>query len=443
MKFIKQLYLNNFFFYLLLGIIGLFVCAFIFPNLYHAVWFIVIILIAFLGFDIMLLFLSKNTVQAARTTPVKLSNGDANPIKISISNNYTFPVSTKIIDEIPFQFQVRNFEIIRKIKANTADEFNYDLRPTERGEYFFGNLNIYVSSPLRLISRRFTFDNNQMVPTYPSYIQLRKYDLIAFSNNLSQYGIKKIRRIGHTMEFEQIKEYVQGDDIRTLNWKATAKKNTLMVNQFQDEKSQSVYLAIDKGRMMQMPFEGLSLLDYAINSTLVLSNVILKKQDKTGLFTFSKKVENRVFAERRTSQMQKILETLYNIKTNFFESDYSHLYADIKKNINQRSLIILYTNFDTMDGLYRQLPYLKGIAKSHLLVVVFFNNTELNNIINKKSETIQDIYDKVVANKFMFEKRLIAQELKKYGIHSVLTTPENLSLETINKYLEIKARGIL
>lgn len=398
---------------------------------------------AFLGFDIVLLFLSKNTVQAARTTPVKLSNGDANPIKISISNNYTFPVSTKIIDEIPFQFQVRNFEIIRKIKANTADEFNYDLRPTERGEYFFGNLNVYVCSPLKLISRRFTFDNNQMVPTYPSYIQLRKYDLIAFSNKLSQYGIKKIRRIGHTLEFEQIKEYVQGDDIRTLNWKATAKKNTLMVNQFQDEKSQSVYLAIDKGRMMQMPFEGLSLLDYAINSALVLSNVILKKQDKTGLFTFSKKVENRVFAERRTSQMQKILETLYNIKTNFFESDYSHLYADIKKNINQRSLIILYTNFDTMDGLYRQLPYLKGIAKSHLLVVVFFNNTELNNIINKKSETIQDIYDKVVANKFMFEKRLIAQELKKYGIHSVLTTPENLSLETINKYLEIKARGIL
>lgn len=398
---------------------------------------------AFLGFDIVLLFLSKNTVQAARTMPVKLSNGDANPIKISISNNYTFPVSTKIIDEIPFQFQVRNFEIIRKIKANTADEFNYDLRPTERGEYFFGNLNVYVCSPLKLISRRFTFDNNQMVPTYPSYIQLRKYDLIAFSNKLSQYGIKKIRRIGHTLEFEQIKEYVQGDDIRTLNWKATAKKNTLMVNQFQDEKSQSVYLAIDKGRMMQMPFEGLSLLDYAINSALVLSNVILKKQDKTGLFTFSKKVENRVFAERRTSQMQKILETLYNIKTNFFESDYSHLYADIKKNINQRSLIILYTNFDTMDGLYRQLPYLKGIAKSHLLVVVFFNNTELNNIINKKSETIQDIYDKVVANKFMFEKRLIAQELKKYGIHSVLTTPENLSLETINKYLEIKARGIL
>ena len=443
MKFIKSLYLNNFFFYVLLGIIGLFVCAFIFPNLYNGVWFVILVLITFLALDILILYVARTGIEASRETPEKLSNGDLNPVTISIKNQYTFPILIKIIDEIPFQFQVRDFKIIRNIKASGQDKIGYDLRPTERGEYYFGNLNIYVSSPLRLISRRFIFDKDKMVPTYPSYIQLRKYDLLAFSNNLFQYGIKKIRRIGHTMEFEQIKEYVQGDDLRTLNWKATAKKNALMVNQFQDEKSQSVYLAIDKGRVMQMPFNGLSLLDYAINSTLVLANVILKKQDKAGIFAFSKKVENRVFAEKRGSQMQKILETLYNIKTDFFESDYSRLYVDIKKNINQRSLIILYTNFETMDGLNRQIPYLKGIAKSHLLVVVFFSNTELNEIINKKTDTIQEVYDKVIAEKFMFEKRLIANELKKYGIHSVLTQPENLTLDAINKYLEIKARGIL
>ncbi|WP_276380774.1 DUF58 domain-containing protein [Flavobacterium sp. H4147] len=443
MKFIKSLYLNNFFFYLLLGIIVLFVCAFIFPNLYNAVWFVVLVLFSFLGLDLLILYLTKTGIEAERITPEKLSNGDLNPINIQVKNHYTFPILIKIIDEIPFQFQVRDFKIVKTVKASEHKEFGYELRPTERGEYHFGFLNIYVSSPLRLISRRFVFGKDQMVPTYPSYIQLRKYDLLAFSNNLYQYGIKKIRRIGHTMEFEQIKEYVQGDDLRTLNWKATAKKNALMVNQFQDEKSQSVYMAIDKGRVMQMPFDGLSLLDYAINSTLVLSNVILKKQDKAGLFAFSKKVENRVFAERRGSQMQKILETLYNIKTDFFESDYSRLYVDIKKNINQRSLIILYTNFETMDGLNRQLPYLKGIAKSHLLVVVFFQNTELNSIINKKTDTIQEVYDKVIAEKFMFEKRLIANELKKYGIHSVLTQPENLTLDAINKYLEIKSRGIL
>jgi uncharacterized protein (DUF58 family) len=442
-RFFSQLYINNLFFYALLGIITLFACAFFFPFLYTATWYLLIILASFLVLDILILFLTKTGVEGNRMMAEKLSNGDENPIAISIKNYYTFAILVKVIDEIPFQFQVRNFEIKRKIKASSQDDIQYFLRPTERGEYHFGKLNIYVSSPLQLISRRFMFENGHMVPTYPSYIQLRKYDLMAFSNNLFQYGVKKIRRIGHTIEFEQIKEYVQGDDIRTLNWKATAKKNSLMVNQFQDEKSQSVYMVIDKGRVMKMPFNQLSLLDYAINATLVLSNVILKKHDKAGMFTFSKKVENRVMAEKRSSQMQLIMDSLYNVKTDFFESDYSRLYVDIKKNINHRSLILLYTNFETLDGLHRQLPYLKGIAKSHLLVVVFFQNTELNEIIHKKSETVQEVYDKVIAEKFAFEKRLIVNELKKYGIYSVLTQPENLTLDTINKYLEIKARGIL
>src|SRR5690606_36810667 len=223
-----------------------------------------------------------------------------------------------------------------------------------------------------LIARRFTSDESAMVPSYPSFIQLRKYALLAISNNLHQYGIKKIRRIGHTMEFEQIKDYVLGDDLRTINWKATAKKSQLMINQFQDEKSQPIYSVIDKGRVMKMPFNGLMLLDYAINAALVISSVALKKHDKAGILAFSKKLENTIVAEKRTSQMNLILESLYNISTDFFESDFGRLYADIKRNINQRSLLLLYTNFETLDGLHRQLPYLKGIAKNHLLVVIFF-----------------------------------------------------------------------
>ena len=147
-----------------------------------------------------------------------------------------------------------------------------------------------------------------------------------------------------------------------------------MVNQYQDEKSQPVYSIIDKGRMMKMPFNELSLLDYAINATLVMSNVVLKKQDKAGMFTFSKKVDNTVIAERRSSQMNLILEALYNVGTDFYESDYGRLYANIKQTIKHRSLLLLYTNFETVEALNRQLPYLKGIAKSHLLVVIFFKN---------------------------------------------------------------------
>ncbi|AWH86763.1 DUF58 domain-containing protein [Flavobacterium album] len=443
MKWFNRIYLNNFFFYVLMGIMVCFVLAYFFPALYNATWLGTYIFIGFTVIDFLLLFASNQRFEGSRTMPEKLSNGDENPVAVKLESGYSFPVSLKVIDEIPVQFQIRNFQVYKKLDAGGTASFEYFLRPTERGEYYFGSLNVYASSPLRLVARRFIFDKGQMVPTYPSYIQLKKYDLMAFSNKLFQYGLKKIRRIGHTMEFEQIKEYVGGDDIRTINWKATAKKNQLMVNQFQDEKSQNVYMAIDKGRVMKMPFNGLSLLDYAINSTLVLSNIILKKQDKAGMFTFSKRVENRVAAERRSSQMQRILDTLYNIKTDFFESDFGRLYADIKKNITQRSLIVLYTNFETLDGLKRQLPYLKGIARNHLLVVVFFENVELEDLMQKKAGNIQEIYDQVIAEKFAFEKRLIVNELKKYGIYSVLTKPENLTIDSINKYLEIKARGIL
>ena len=417
--------------------------AFVFPFLFTAITYLFFILIAVFIIDVLLLFTSAKNIVGQRIMPEKLSNGDQNSITVSVNNFYNFAIRIKIIDEIPFQFQMRNFQIQRQIRAYENDNFQYFLRPVERGEYFFGNLNIFVSSPLKLISRRFIFSKNAMVPNYPSYLQLRKFELLAFSNALSHYGIKKVRRLGHTMEFEQIKEYVAGDDVRTLNWKATAKKNSLMINQFQDEKSQNVYLAIDKGRTMKMPFDGLSLLDYAVNATLVLSSIILKKHDKVGVFSFSKKVDNRVVAEKRTMQMQLILENLYNIKTDFFETDYSRFYSDIKKNVTQRSLIILFTNFETLEGLNRQLPYLKGIAKNHLLVVVFFQNTELFQLTQKKSENIQDIYDKVIAEKFIFEKKLIVNELKKFGIYSVLTQPQNLTLDTINKYLEIKARGLL
>ncbi len=392
--------------------------------------------------DLILLYKQKG-ISASRVLPEKLSNGDDNPIELTLKNNYNFKTYLLLIDELPFQYQKRDFEINAQLNTHQKKKITYTLRPLERGEYYFGNLNIYVNSPIGLVTRRYQFAKDAMVPNYPSFLQLRKYMLIAFSNKLFEYGLKKIRRIGHTMEFEQIKDYVTGDDIRNINWKATAKRNQLMVNQFQDERSQPIYSVIDKGRAMKMPFEGLSLLDYAINATLVISNVALKKQDKAGMFTFSKKVENKVAAERRPSQMHKILETLYNVNTDFSESDFSRLYIDIKRSITQRSLLLLYTNFETLDALHRQLPYLQAMAKNHLLVVIFFENTELEKLTNVEAHNTFEIFQKTIAEKFMYEKKLIVNELQKHGIQSILTAPENLTINTINKYLEIKARGLI
>jgi len=441
-RFFKHTYLTFRFFLVAMVFVALFILAYIYSGLLSIVSALFFVAIGLVIIDLILLFKQKG-ISASRVLPEKLSNGDDNPIEITLQNNYNFKADLLLIDEMPFQYQKRDFEIITQLNKHEQKKITYTLRPLERGEYYFGNLNVYSNSPIGLVTRRYQFAKDAMVPNYPSFLQLRKYMLLAFSNKLFEYGLKKIRRIGNTMEFEQIKDYVSGDDIRNINWKATAKRNQLMVNQFQDERSQPIYSVIDKGRAMKMPFEGLSLLDYAINATLVISNVALKKQDKAGMFTFSRKVENKVVAERRPSQMNKILETLYNVNTDFSESDFSRLYIDVKRSLTQRGLLLLYTNFETLDALHRQLPYLQAIAKNHLLVVIFFENTELQKLTNVEAHNTFEIFQKTIAEKFMYEKKLIVNELQKYGIQSILTSPENLTINTINKYLEIKARGLL
>jgi uncharacterized protein (DUF58 family) len=442
-KIYKATFLSKRFFQILIALVLLFILAFFFERLRGYLVMGFFILIGLLVVDLFLLYRAKNGVEASRVLPDKFSNGDENPIEIKLRNTYGFKAYYRIIDELPIQFQVRNFNIEKELSASQATTIMYTARPVERGEFHFGSLNVFVKSGIGLVWRKYIFDHNAMVPNYPSFLQMRKYELMAFTNKLKDYGMKKIRRIGHTMEFEQIKDYTLGDDVRNINWKATAKRNQLMINQFQDEKSQPVYSVIDKGRVMKMPFEGLKLVDYAINATLVISNIALKKGDKAGMFSFSSKVDNQVMAQKRASQMNLILETLYNLDTDFRESDFSRLYIDIKRKITQRSLLLLYTNFETLDALHRQLPYLQAIAKNHLLVVIFFENTELTIMLDAKVEDTQDIFTKTIAEKFAYEKKLIVNELNKFGIQTILTKPQQLTVNTINKYLEIKARGLL
>ncbi len=442
-QFLKSIYLANLLYYVVATEVVLLVFGFFFPFVYGIANIALIILVVLVMVDTLILYTNRKGFFARRDTLDKLSNGDDNPVQIVLENQYLFPVRISVIDELPFQFQVRDKEFKLNIDSGKSKTIEYDLRPVKRGEYSFGAVNVFVKSPIGFVQRRYRFSQDMMVPVYPSFMQMRKYELLAISNQLTDAGIKKIRRRGNNAEFEQIKEYVAGDDYRTINWKATARKNKLMINQYQDEKSQQVYSVIDMGRIMRMPFEGLSLLDYAINSSLVISNIAMLKQDKAGIITFSNRVQAILPADRRNAQLRKILELLYNQKTGYLESDYEHLYATIKTKINQRSLVLLYSNFESLSGLQRQIKYIRRLAKDHLLVVIFFENTELRSFIEKPARSTEEIYNKTIAEKLAYEKKLIVKELEKYGIQSILTAPQQLSVNTINKYLELKARGLI
>ncbi len=437
---IKSFYLNNIVYYIAGSAAVVFVASYFQPAMFRIGGLILLLLGMAVVIDTILVYSKKKGIDAERIVADRFSIGDPNKVLIRIVNQYGFPVRTSIIDELPVQFQERKWIRKATVPAHSAYELEYNLQPETRGEYVFDDINVFTHGPLQLVKRRYVFPANWVVKVYPSYVQMRRYQLLAVSNRLQEAGVKKIRRIGHSMEFEQIKEYVRGDDYRTINWKATARKDGLMVNTYTDERSQQVYCLINKGRVMKMPFAGMTLLDHAINAALVLSNVALVRQDKAGLITFEKNIDTFLTADKKPTQMNLVLETLYRQKTDFLEPDFEKLFSVIRNRITNRSLLVLFTNFESLESLQREMAALKRIAHYHLLLIVFFQNTELKALVEGNASSLEDIYIKTIAEKFAYEKRQMVKELHKNGIPSILTTPENLTVNTINKYLELKTR---
>lgn len=439
---IRNLFVSKAWYALVVSGAVLFLLSFFFPLLFDVAGIFVVLVVLLTLIDYALLFFIRGGLQGSRLMAPRFSLGDENTVTLSLANTFPYKAYLTLIDELPVQFQERNFRLQLSIGFRSRESISHQLKPLTRGVFEFGYVIAFVKTPLRLLQRRIYVAEPASVKVYPSFQQLKKYQLLATSST-AMTGVKKVRRLGHSMEFEKIKDYVQGDDIRTINWKATARRNDLMVNTYTDARQQQIYCMIDKGRAMKMPFEGMTLLDYAINASLALLNVALLRQDKAGLVTFAQAVDDVVVADRRNGQITMLIDALYKQQTDYKESDYQSLWSTVHRKLSHRSLLLLFTNFETFSSLERQLPYLRHIASRHLLCVVFFENTLLRDIQETQPDTIEGIYIKTIAERFSYEKKQIVKELRRHGILSILTTPANLSVDVINKYLELKARQMV
>jgi uncharacterized protein (DUF58 family) len=443
MNFIRNLFVTNRFFFIMgaltLAMMLSYAFAFLLPVVKTGFMLFVVLCLV----DIILLYNRRVEVSVKRDIAPVLSLGDDNPVELLFFNRSGIKLWIEVIDELPEQFQTRNFTVHFSLSPNTSFAQKYFLHPLTRGEYVFGKIHLYLTTGLGIIKRRVSHTAQTNVPVYPSIIQMKKYELKTFARAATEYGVKKVRRIGHSYEFEHIKQYMRGDDYRSVNWKATGRRAQLMVNQYEDEKSQQVYCIIDKSRVMHMPFNGLSLFDYAVNASLVISNIVLGKQDKAGLVTFAETTKSMIKADRSKTQLKKILETLYKEKEGAVEANYESMYMMVRKLISSRSLLFLYTNFESTYALQRVLPQLRKLNDQHVLVVIFFENTEISTNTSTNVETLEDIYTQITAEHYTLTKIQIAQQLKQFGIFSILTKPESLTVNTINKYLELKSRGMI
>lgn len=443
MKIWQATYLPSRFFILFAAVAVISSLGFGLPFLFPLAKLLLIVSVVLVFTDILLLFQRKIKVSGKRQMEFVLSNGSENEITIALLLHAPFAMKCRLIDELPAAFQKRTFGFDFRLQPDEVKWIKYKVRPTTRGRYHFGDIHIFTESFLGLVLRRHTLSASQYVEVYPSILEMRQFELRALPRILERNGIKKIRRIGQSYEFEQIRNYAMGDDFRNINWKATSRRSSLMVNQFDDEKAQPVYNFIDNSRAMLMPFQGMSLLDYAVNASLVIANVSLGKQDKAGLLTFSNKPAIGIRAERGKGQLNKIIKDLYQIKESDLEANYELMYVQSRQLIQNRSLIFLYTNFESKYSLQRCLPVIRKLSLLHLVVVIIFENTEIYKLMDRSAENLEEIYTQTISSGFMDDKFRIAQELNLAGVQTIITKPEDLTVNTLNKYLELKSRGMV
>jgi len=441
---VPSLYLTTRFFLIFGAIAVLFVFAYFLPWLLVVAQAAFVIGIAGVIADLIIVSRASRSISASRVLPAFFSLGEENPVSIHLDNVGRLPVHMRIIDEVPVQLQLRDQVFRTELRPGQMKEQPYTLRPVVRGLYFFGRINVFVSSVIGLVERRLKLGSEESVKVYPSVMQMKRFELRMLNRTARFQGVKRMRKIGHSYEFEQIKTYVRGDDYRSVNWKATGRRGgDLMVNQYEDERAQQVYILVDKSRSMKLPFNGLSLMDHAINTALVIANVALQKTDRPGLITFAEKIDSMVRAQSSSTQLQRILESLYRQKESELEANFETLYSAVRRYVKGRSLLILMTNFETLHNMERALPLLRRLSRLHVLVVVFFENVEIADFTRQTAENLEDIYNQTIARKFLSEKKRMVTELENYGIKALLTRPEELTVRVINAYLELKARGMI
>jgi uncharacterized protein (DUF58 family) len=445
MRFFREIYLNKSVFIIL----GICIVFFSFGLLYDVFFLMGKILILALFIvaivEIILLWNVKNPVQLSRKLPVRLSNGDENFVEISIHNLLNMNLIANIIEELPVQLQLRNWQKTINLPSQKQTDYSYKILPKTRGIYLWENCILLIQLvKYSLVSRKITFELHQETACYPSFEQFKKIPLKATVNNFKENNSENfVRKIGQSLEFEQIKEYSQEDDYRHINWKASAKSGKLMLNQYQEERSQDIYAVIDLGRTMKMAFNQQTLLDYAVNAGLALSKAVISMNDKAGIIGLAHNNCQFLPAKKDIKQFGKINDFLYNIRTDFLEANYEFLYKFARVNLRQRSLLVIFKNFDSVNALNRELPYLKAIAKYHLVLMIFFENSEIAKLVEEKAVDLLGIYEKTIGQNMLNQNRLIAKELQMNGIQSICVEPEKLSLATINKFVEIKKRQIL
>lgn len=387
---------------------------------------------------------SYDVFEIKREEEDKLSLFANEKIKICVHNKSDKKMFIEIMDEIPdFHFEILNKSIKGNVDPHSKKVFEYKIIPRKRGAFTFGSVHVRYEGNLKLIKKQFSIALNKEYKVYPNLKDLRKHRLASYNSILNQSGQKAMKLLSRGTEFESLRDYVVGDEYRTINWSATARENRPIVNQYEPEKNQHVYAIIDTGRPMSYSVKGYKKLDMAINTSLLLSDIVNQNGDKSGIMVFNTEVDNFIIPGKGNAHRNNLMEALYHIEHTNETSNYDEAFYYFKTKERRRSLICIFTDFDTLEEAEDMMKVLPVISKNNIIMLILINDGKLDSIVSNSVENEDTLYTKGVALELKRERAMIISKLNANGIMCIECKPEKLSIEVINRYLHIKNRMLL
>lgn len=361
-------------------------------------------------------------------------------MSFQIANEGAYALDFKGIERlVPFAFEgdFRTFE--GRLEPTSQGDFVYQLTPLKRGDFHFSEVKIQFTSALGFLTLEKLFKLPCSLKVYPNLKALNDFSWQRLQNRRYLDAVKRLRLRSTGQSFESLREYHAGDDYRAINWQATARSGHPVVNQFQMENNQRIYMMLDCGRAMSYTIRGHRQLDVAIETAVILAHRIHESGDQFGFTAFDQKIQVQLNCSKGLAHRQRLVESVYNLQPSILSAHYGNAFLKTMEKERHRSIVMVMTDFDTVKDVDRFLAQIAYGLKRHVFVVLLMTRSELEDVANEPfSET--RIFEKSAAMSLVAERDAIQKRLKRHGIFAVVCPPEELATEAIQQYLLAKAK---
>jgi len=369
-------------------------------------------------------------------------------VKIAVRNFGRVSVHARIVDETPAALQLTPAEVELDVPAGASAESQYPILPSQRGDANLNRIFVRYQSALRIAERWAVANAPQTVTVFPNLDEAKQHTLYLIRSRQVELEKRRRRQRGQGREFDSLREYREGDELRDISWTATARRNHLVTRVFQIERSQAVWIVLDAGRLLRAKVAepgriAISKLDYAANAALSLAQIAMHCGDRVGLLAYGRNIQQNLNAARGPHQMRAIVEALAHIRGEAGEADHGRAVHILLSEQKRRSLIVWITDFAETATTPEVLEFAMHMANRHLIVFAAMGQPDLNALAAATPETTEDMYRHVAALEIADRRSALLGALRQRGVLVLELMPGMLASSLVNQYMDVKERGLL